>query len=91
MDDLSPEWRLAIQMLLDAAENCGPMLFARIGIERGVERSYGISSSTGVTHLAGGLVTAEESMSDDPDFPKANHALQVLRQLSHRREVRRHR
>jgi hypothetical protein len=22
----------------------------------------------------------EESMSDDPDFPKANHALQVLRQ-----------
>jgi hypothetical protein len=29
-----------------------------------------------------GLVraTGEESMSDDPDFPKANHALQVLRQ-----------
>jgi hypothetical protein len=24
--------------------------------------------------------TGEESMSDDPDFPKANHALQVLRQ-----------
>jgi hypothetical protein len=29
-----------------------------------------------------GLVraTGEEPMSDDPDFPKANHALQVLRQ-----------
>jgi hypothetical protein len=26
-----------------------------------------------------GLVTGEEPMSDDPDFPKANHALQVLR------------
>jgi len=24
--------------------------------------------------------TGEEPMSDDPDFPKANHALQVLRQ-----------
>ena len=24
--------------------------------------------------------TGEESMSDDPDFPKANHARQVLRQ-----------
>ena len=27
-----------------------------------------------------GLVTAEEFMSDDPDFPRANHALQMLRQ-----------
>ena len=27
-----------------------------------------------------GLVTGEESMNDDPDFPKANHALQVLRE-----------
>jgi len=26
------------------------------------------------------LVSGEESMSDDPDFPKAEHALQVLRQ-----------
>jgi len=25
-----PEWRLAIQMLIDAAENRGPMLFARM-------------------------------------------------------------
>jgi hypothetical protein len=24
-----PEWRLAVQMLIDAAENRGPMLFAR--------------------------------------------------------------
>jgi hypothetical protein len=27
-----------------------------------------------------GRATGEETMSDDPDFPKANHALQVLRQ-----------
>ena len=27
-----------------------------------------------------GLVTGGMPMSDDPDFPKANHALQVLRQ-----------
>ena len=30
----TPEWRLAIQMLIDAAENRGPVLFARMGIER---------------------------------------------------------
>jgi hypothetical protein len=41
----TPEWRLAIQMLLDAAENCGPMLFARMGIERAVERTHGASST----------------------------------------------
>jgi hypothetical protein len=33
-----PEWRLAVQMLIDASENRGPMLFARIGIHRAVER-----------------------------------------------------
>jgi len=31
------EWRLAIQMLIDAAEDRGPMLFARIGIVRALE------------------------------------------------------
>jgi hypothetical protein len=30
----TPEWRLAIQMLIDAAEDRGPVLFARMGIER---------------------------------------------------------
>jgi hypothetical protein len=30
----TPEWRLAIQMLIDAAENGAPMLFAKMGIER---------------------------------------------------------
>ena len=30
----TPEWKLAIQMLIDAAEGCGPMLFAKMGIER---------------------------------------------------------
>jgi hypothetical protein len=34
----TPEWRLAIQMLIDAAEDRGPVLFARMGIERAVER-----------------------------------------------------
>jgi hypothetical protein len=32
------EWRLAVQMLIDAAENRGPMLFARMGILRAIER-----------------------------------------------------
>jgi hypothetical protein len=34
----TPEWRLAIQMLIDAAEDCGPMLFVKMGIHRAVER-----------------------------------------------------
>ena len=33
-----PEWRLAVQMLIDAAEDRGPMLFARMGIPRATER-----------------------------------------------------
>jgi hypothetical protein len=33
-----PEWRLAVQMLIDAPEDRGPMLFARIGINRAIER-----------------------------------------------------
>ena len=33
------EWRLAIQMLIDAAEDRGPMLFAKIGILRAAERN----------------------------------------------------
>jgi hypothetical protein len=32
-----PEWRLAVQMPIDAAENRGPMLFARMGILRAIE------------------------------------------------------
>lgn len=31
------EWRLAIQMLIDAAEDRGPTLFARMGILRALE------------------------------------------------------
>jgi hypothetical protein len=34
------EWRLAIQMLIDAAEDRGPMLFARMGIVRALEASF---------------------------------------------------
>jgi hypothetical protein len=31
------EWRLAIQMLIDAAEDRGPVLFAHMGIVRALE------------------------------------------------------
>lgn len=34
------EWRLAIQMLIDAAEDRGPMLFARMGIVRAIEANH---------------------------------------------------
>jgi len=34
----TPEWRLAIQMLIDASEGCGPMFFAKLGIERAAFR-----------------------------------------------------
>jgi hypothetical protein len=34
----SPEWRLAVQMLIDAAEDRGPMLFARMGMLRATNR-----------------------------------------------------
>jgi hypothetical protein len=34
----TPEWRLAVQMLIDAAEDREPMLFAKMGILRAVER-----------------------------------------------------
>ena len=34
----TPEWRMAIQMLIDAAEDRGPMLFAKMGIHRTVNR-----------------------------------------------------
>jgi hypothetical protein len=32
-----PQWRLAMHMLIDAAEDRGPMLFARMGILRAIE------------------------------------------------------
>jgi hypothetical protein len=34
----TPEWRLAVQMLIDAAEDRGPMLFVKMGIHRALER-----------------------------------------------------
>ena len=34
----SPEWRLAIHMLIEAAEDRGPMLFARMGLLRASSR-----------------------------------------------------
>jgi hypothetical protein len=35
----SPEWRLAVHMLIEAAEDRGPMFFARMGILRATNRS----------------------------------------------------
>jgi hypothetical protein len=32
------EWRLAIQMLIDAAEDRGPVLFAKMGMDRALNR-----------------------------------------------------
>jgi hypothetical protein len=32
------EWRLAIQMLIDAAEDQGPVLFAKMGMDRALDR-----------------------------------------------------
>ena len=40
----TPEWRLAVQMLIDASEDRGPMLFAKMGIERAVELATIISA-----------------------------------------------
>ena len=34
----SQDWRLAVHMLIDAAEDRGPMMFAQIGIQRAMER-----------------------------------------------------
>jgi hypothetical protein len=31
-----PEWRLAVQMLIDAAEDMGPVLFAKIAMDRAI-------------------------------------------------------
>jgi hypothetical protein len=41
----TPEWRLAIQMLIDAAEDRGPMLFSKTGILRAVEHERGFDQS----------------------------------------------
>jgi hypothetical protein len=35
----APEWRLAVQMLIDAAEDRGPMLFAKMGLQRAMNRN----------------------------------------------------
>ena len=39
----TPACRLAIQMLIDAAEDRGPMLFAKMGIHRAFYRNVGAS------------------------------------------------
>jgi hypothetical protein len=35
----TPEWQLAVQLLIDAAEDRGPMLFVKMGILRAVNRN----------------------------------------------------
>jgi hypothetical protein len=32
------EWRLAVQLLIDAAEDRSPMMFAKMGMQRAMER-----------------------------------------------------
>jgi hypothetical protein len=39
----TPEWRLAVQMLIDAAEDRGPMLFAKMGMLRAIEHDPKLS------------------------------------------------
>jgi hypothetical protein len=33
----TPEWRLAVQLLIDAAEDRGPMMFAKMGIIKAID------------------------------------------------------
>ena len=39
------EWRLAVQMLIDAAEDRGPMLFARMGMLRAMDGAIPVQST----------------------------------------------
>ena len=55
------EWRLAVQMLIDAAEDRGPMLFARMGIVRALE-----------AHAEGTLNPVHQGPSQDRDKLKCN-------------------
>jgi hypothetical protein len=56
----TPEWRLAVQMLIDAAEDRGPMLFARMGILRATERHTTISRGLSA-HRAERLICARRN------------------------------
>jgi hypothetical protein len=49
-----PECQLAIQMLIDAAEDRGPMLFAKMGIHRAFYRNVGASPVPKPRTLVGG-------------------------------------
>ncbi|WP_161854515.1 hypothetical protein [Bradyrhizobium sp. CCBAU 051011] len=50
------EWRLAVQMLIDAAEDRGPMLFARMGIIRALEAGVESTSNPENQDLPAGRV-----------------------------------
>jgi hypothetical protein len=60
----TPEWRLAVQMLIDAAEDRGPMLFAKMGILRATERHTTISSGLSA-HRAELLICARRKPTRD--------------------------
>jgi len=65
------EWRLAVQMLIDAAEDRGPMLFARMGIVRALE-----------AHVATTLISKGQSPSRDPSQDRAHGKLKGDRDVS---------
>jgi hypothetical protein len=86
------EWQAAIEALLLVVELNGPTMMARIGVMRALNRGYvrDFDSLRKDKHWGKGklkrdewlgtCVADEESMSDDPDLPKASYALQVLHQ-----------
>jgi len=73
----TPEWRLAIQMLIDAAEDQEPMLFAKMGIDRALNRK----TEDGIKRVPlraprGGHV---ESRSKNRKHPAMNRVAESLR------------
>jgi hypothetical protein len=65
------EWRLAVQMLIDAAEDRGPMLFARMGIVRALE-----------THVARTLNSEGQGPSQNPGQDRGQGNLKCNRDAS---------
>jgi hypothetical protein len=61
------EWRLAVQMLIDAAEDRGPMLFAHMGIVRALEAHAEVPRAN-----AQAKMTSNVSVTSEPEFrPKS--------------------
>jgi hypothetical protein len=62
----TPEWRLAVQMLIEAAEDRGPMMFAKMGITRAVNRNVGrvFNSERKATHWGRRKLCRADSVDD---------------------------